>query len=82
MADYQEISKRSWRPREPINGEDVRTGALLRIAEATELIAKDYDSMRRDRDLYKRWYEDKRSEARRLGNVIRGLKSYIKRIKK
>jgi hypothetical protein len=69
--------------------EQVQCGAILRIADALELmIAKEYQKLPEyqklveDRDRYRQWYDDERSTRRLLERRISALRGYIGRLKK
>jgi len=83
---YRQESKTTWGvyldEKTPIFQEQIQLGAILRIADATEKIAGNYDALIRDRDFYKGLYNDQRNEIHLLLHRIAGLKGYIKRMKK
>lgn len=62
--------------------EDIQTGALQRIANATEAMAADYVKMREERDRYKQYYIDTRTEKDRLYRRISALQGVITKLKK
>lgn len=55
----------------------IKAGAIQRIADACELMAKNHGSLIDERDRYKRWYEEGRESAKRQEHVIRGLRGRI-----
>ena len=65
-----------------VSESEVRTGAILRIADAIELLAKNHAQLVEDRDKYLRWYHQERATADRLRGTIRGLRSHITVLKK
>lgn len=65
-----------------INLQSLQTGALMRIADATEVMSKNYQQLIDERNRYKRWYEEERRENKQLKNTNRGLRSSITRLKK
>lgn len=84
MADkyFVEESRKSWFTSDPITNNDLQTGCLMRIATATEAMAKshiqlqnEYNYMRDSRDRY-------RAELEKAKSQIRGLKGAITRLKK
>ena len=84
MADkyFVEESRKSWFTSAPVTNGDLQTGCLMRIATATEAMAKshiqlqnEYNYMRDSRDRY-------RTELQEAKNKIRGLKGAITRMKK
>lgn len=62
--------------------EEVRGGALLRIADAVEKVAQRHTALIDERDMYKRWY-DRESERRATAERrIAALQGVITRMKK
>jgi hypothetical protein len=62
--------------------DQLKLGAILRIADATEKMAKNYDDLIRDRDHYKSYYYQELTESAKLEKTIAGLRGYITRLKK
>ena len=60
----------------------LQTGALLRIADAIETLAKSREQLEIERDRYKRWYARECDKSAHLSARIVGLKGYINRLKK
>ena len=60
----------------------LNTGALLRIADAIETLAKSRELLEKERDKYKRWYAEECEKSAHLHARIAGLKGYITRLKK
>lgn len=83
MALLKEVSTKDWATKEfnPTH-EEIRTGCLQRIADATELMAKNHAALVDERDRYLRWYEQKRQQTASLGHVISGLRGRITRLKR
>ena len=81
---YQEISRKGWNAGNGTGAtmEDIKLGALLRIAEALEKMGVPYDNMIRDRDYQKRRKEDLEQEKRILLRANAALRGHIKRMKK
>jgi len=63
-------------------GEELKKGALLRIADALEKMTIRHDELIADRDRYKRWHEEDETQFRKLDHRIAGLRGYIKRLEK
>ena len=57
-------------------------GAIQRIADATELMARRHQELVDERDRYKRWYDTEHSEARRLARSNNALRGQITKLKK
>lgn len=64
-----------------LTDEKVGASALVRIADAVEVMAQDYVRMRRDLENYKKWYQDLQHEIGVRDNTIRTLKGVITRLK-
>jgi len=56
-------------------------GSLMRIAEATEAMAKSHIQLIEERDRYERWYKQQAAEVYRLSNSNRALRGHMKRLK-
>jgi len=67
--------------KQQLSNEEIQFGALLRIADAVEIIAKNHQRLINERDYYKQWYEQERQIVQTLRHRIAGLKGHIKRIK-
>lgn len=65
-----------------INDDSLKVGALMRIADATEMMARNYDQLIAERDRYKRWYEQERQSGQRMFRRINSLRGVITRMKK
>lgn len=86
FRDYRKESRFNWgrdtKEGENLTIEQINCGAMMRIADATEAMAKnhvqlqaDYDFMRRSRDSY-------RAECEQLRNTNRTLRGVITKLKK
>jgi hypothetical protein len=64
------------------NLQEIQTGCLQRIADATELMAGNYQNLLNERDKYLRWYEEEKAQTARLLHQIAGLRGTITRMKK
>ena len=62
--------------------EDINSGCLQRIADATEKMAQNYTSLQNDRDFYKRCWEETSRTRDKLYRRISALKGVITRMKK
>jgi hypothetical protein len=80
---YRETSRTNWGTSEPgMSLDQINCGALLRIADATELMAKRYSDLIDERDNYKRWYEQERDAKHRRDRRINALRGQITKLKK
>lgn len=82
--NHHEASRKSWATKSLFSAsvEEINSGSLQRIADATEKMASSYDAVRNDRDYYKRAYEERRNYAAHLERRIASLKGAITRAKK
>lgn len=74
MANKREISRMEFTG--SLNTDDIRTGCLQRIADASELMAKNYLELQSNRDMYKRWYDQesaRNAKLQRQVNAYRGI---------
>lgn len=80
---YREASRSNWgcADRQPDTNE-LKLGALLRIADATEVMAKEYNRLLNDRDLYKRWYDEARASRDRFERSNSALRRQITKLRK
>lgn len=62
--------------------DEIKTGAIFRIADACELMAKNHAQLIDERDRYKRWYDQKCEQNYRLERRINSLRGVITRMKK
>jgi hypothetical protein len=81
---YADGSRLNWGADESerLTLEQINTGAILRIAKATETMAASYDRMREDRDYWKRRYEQEQASAIQMTFTIRALRGTITRMKR
>jgi len=86
FKNYREESKSNWgaicEPHENISHEQLQTGAILRIADATEKMATNYTALQSDRDYYKRRLESVQADNRHLYKQLSGLRGEITKLKK
>lgn len=80
---YKEQSRLNWYTEdEKLSLEQINTGALLRIADATEKMASNYIALQNDRDYYKRRYQEEQASKERMSRRINALKGVITKMKK
>lgn len=58
-----------------ITMDQLNAGSLMRIADATELMARNFLELQADRDKYKRWYESEQSTVKMLRDQLRTTKA-------
>ncbi|VVE53383.1 hypothetical protein PCO31111_04885 [Pandoraea communis] len=83
MRSFRDESRLNWSTHGdiPPTREEVNTGALMRIADATEAMAKNHIQLQRDHDMYKRWYEKEYERRLGLERQLRALRGVISRMK-
>jgi len=83
FKSYREESRANYgcTDRNP-NNEELKLGALLRIADATEVMAKEYNRLLSDRNLYKHWYDETRASRDRLERSNAALRGQITKLRK
>lgn len=62
--------------------QEVRDGALLRIADAVEKMAQRHTALIDERDMYKRWYDNEAKRRAKAERRIAALQGVITRMKK
>lgn len=84
MGDFKRFkdeSRSAWGTSESITEDQIQLGAVLRIADAAEDMAKNYTRLIAERDRYERMYRNEYQENIQLRNQVRGLKSWVTRLK-
>lgn len=61
--------------------DELKLGAILRIADATEAMAKNYVGLQNDRDWYRNAYENQCARTDELQRRINALKGVITKMK-
>ena len=61
--------------------EQINSGSLMRIADATEKMALHYTELIDRASRYERWYEQERKTTRRLEHSNAALRGHLKRAK-
>lgn len=64
-----------------LTSDKIGASALIRIAEATELMAKNYIAMQNDLEYYKRRYHEVLKSVEQRDNTIRTLRGHLTRYK-
>jgi len=65
-----------------LDNDSLKTGSLMRIADACELMVKNHDQLVSERDRYKRWYESERQAREHADRRCNSLRGVITRMKK
>jgi hypothetical protein len=84
IQHFRAESKKEWHVNQEgaLTETQIQLGAILRIADAVELMAKSYAGLISERDRYQRWYQERTAKLDRAERRIRGLQGYIKSLKK
>lgn len=84
FKSYRKESKDDWGTSEEgsLNIDQINCGALLRIADAAELMAKRHQELIKENEHLLRRRQELEADNRRLANRIRGYQGYINRMKK
>ncbi len=64
----------------PATFAEIQTGAIQRIADATELMAKNYRNLQLDAERYQKWYRDKYNECESLKKTLSGMRGQVGRL--
>lgn len=80
--NLREATKREWgtigeRP----TIEELHTGALLRLADSSELIANNYRHLLEERDMYERWWKEERNRVARLERSLSAMRGVVTKLK-
>jgi hypothetical protein len=82
FRSYRDESRKNFgKPDGNIDREDLNTGALLRIADATETIAKNYDALLRAKQFLETRRIELSAEVRAKDRRIASLRGVITRMK-
>lgn len=83
FKSYREESKSSWgRETDGLNNEEIKLGAILRIADATEKMAVNFVPLQMEHDRWKRWYDEELTKTRKLRRANSALKGLLKKAAK
>lgn len=85
FKSYRQESKTDWGTNDnssQLTLDQINSGALLRIADATELMASNYTQLQAEAEKYKRWYKEQYEDGKRMAKRISTLQGVITRMKK
>lgn len=86
FQSFQKLSKINWGvtlEEGTFPGYDRLTlGAQLRIADATEVMAKNWNTLTDERNLYQRWWKEEQAKVKKLNNRNAALRGVIRRLKR
>lgn len=81
--NHREAAKRTWTTNgDGATTEEIKVGALLRIADSTEKLCMSRVALETDRDMYKRWWKEEQQRTALLKRRLAGLKGYVARLKR
>lgn len=80
---FKDESRKAWQRSDDkqVTEEQMIIGCLQRIADATEVMAKNYVQMENELKKYKLWYQEERTEKERLQRSIVAHKANYTRLK-
>lgn len=78
--NQREASRQNWSATGQI--QEINSGSLQRIADATEKMAASYDYLREDRDRYKRRYQEETLRREKRDRQVAALRGAITRMKR
>lgn len=81
---YRDESRKNWGMSgdAPFDADQLKTGALLRIADATEVMAKSYTALVAERDRLQRYYDAECQRTSRLERQNRALRGANTKLRK
>lgn len=82
MTTLREAARAGYSAESAPTHEEIRTGCLQRIADATELMAKHHQELVDERDRFKRYYESQQGINAMLGRRIIALRGRITRLQR
>lgn len=84
--DWKEQSRINWgldmEENEFPGREAVQLGAVLRIADATEAMARNHTSLVEEKERYRRWYGEEQARNAKLWRRLNAMRGVITRLKK
>lgn len=84
FKNYRDESRKSYgiETETGVSIEAINAGSLQRIADATELMARNYQQLQNDLDRYKRWYDEECERRKQLERRVNSLKGVITKLRK
>jgi uncharacterized protein YukE len=81
-VNHREASRQEWiTSKDGPTRQEIDTGSLQRIADATEKMAENWDRLVQQRDTYKRMADEERECARRLDRRVNALRGVVTRMR-
>lgn len=83
FKSYRDGSKENWgvNDKKTLTLEQIQTGAILRIADATEVMAKRHIELITQRDMYERWYNQEVASHKITKKSLNSTKGHLTRAK-
>jgi hypothetical protein len=84
FKSYKDESRANWgreTNQNALTRDEIQHGAILRIADATEAMAKNHVQLQAERDRLQRWYDQERDRAAKLERSNAALRGQITRLK-
>jgi hypothetical protein len=86
FKNFRDESRGTWgvnlEASENVSNDQLRMGAMLRIADATEKMASNYTNLQNEKDKYERWYRRELESSARMAKRVSALQGVITRMKK
>lgn len=83
MAKYfKEESRANWYTTKEMSSDDLKVGALLRMADSLEKMEKPFAQLLSEREQYQRWYNEEKAKRRKMEKQLAAYKGIINRLKK
>lgn len=82
MANARENSRKDWTFTAESDPEALKLGALQRIADACELMAKEHARLVREREMFERSYKEQRKHKEQAQRTAAGLRGQITKLKR
>lgn len=80
MSTFRDSSRQNWNTRCTV--EDINAGSLQRIADACELMAKNYSELIDERNRWRRWHDEEQERRIALERRNAALRGVITKMKK
>ena len=78
---FRDGSHKNYGTQNQLTIEQIQTGCLQRIADATEAMAKNYNELIAERDRYKKQFYDTYKQFTHMESVISGYKGVVTKLK-
>lgn len=80
---YRDESRSNWGCTDRVpDTNELKLGALMRIADATEVMAHEYKRLIEQRDMYERWWRESSAGVKRLERRNAALRGQITKLRK